>query len=69
MPDDVLPGNPYARRAEGGATTSDVVQATLAVAYELRTANLIALRGAQAGDDPAVRQRLGLGSESGESPY
>jgi len=56
---DDLPGNPFVQEAvnSSGTDSPGVRSALLAVAFELRTANLIA-----AGDvgNAAVRARLGL---------
>lgn len=61
MPDtsSSLPGNPFAEQAERdpGSNLCGVNAALLALAHELRTANLIAANDPPNGE---VRERLGL---------
>ncbi len=60
-----LPGNPHARQAHNAHPWSEnrMIDALLAVAFEQRTANLIALANAEAVDDihviwDEIRERM-----------
>lgn len=64
-----LSGNPYASAGANTEVGEDVIRATLTIAWELRTANLIALRGPGAADDPDIKQRLGIADDPTTSPY
>lgn len=57
-----LPGNPHYEDAPKRLDTGDgIIEAVLALAFEQRTANLIALDAGIAGADAvAIRERLGL---------
>jgi hypothetical protein len=67
-----LAGNPHARHYAEADTSEDgyaLAAAIMALAWEQRTANLIALREAQAADDPDIKARLGLADDPTTSPY
>jgi hypothetical protein len=69
MPD--LSGNPHAAWITDGPGSDGCTrdsQAILAVAWELRTANLIAVRDHPA-EDPDIKARLGIADDPATSPY